>query len=102
MATYSNIKGHLVQTLEHIEELNHTDIGQLDAAGLTETAKLVAILDRRTKRLCASKLDHVKFVATMHEGHLKGLQMMGKDTSDKRAYLNTILNTQRLLEKYAT
>ena len=102
MATYNNIKKHLVQTLEHVDELNHTDICLLDAAALAETAKLIAILERRTKRLCVAKLDHVKFAATMHEGLLKGQQMMGKDATDASAYHNSILNTQRLLEKHAS
>ena len=81
-SVYDDIQSDLVQALEGVHVLNNTDIGHLKVDGLTKAAKLIAILDRRIKRLCVSKLDEVKKVVEMHAGLMWGRHLMVQDTGE--------------------
>ena len=72
----ASISKHVLGALKHIEVLNNIDICQLDEAGLTENARLVAMLARRLKRLCAYKADNVAFTNKMREDSLKAMQLL--------------------------
>lgn len=102
MTVYDEIETDLVSALEGVDVLNNTDIGRLDVNGLTETARLIAILERRVKRLCVMKLDQVKASAFLYAGLETGQRLMGKSTDDASAKHKSLLDSQHALEKYAT
>jgi len=103
-SVYDDIRSDLLQVLEGVDVLNNTDIGHLNVDGLTESARLAAILNRRLKRLCINKLDEVKTIAEMHASIEWGQRLMGKDTGycDVSARHKSLLNSQHALEKYTT
>lgn len=97
---YQSTRKCLVQALEHVEVMNSTDICHLEVDGLTEIARLIAILDRRVNRLCFNKLAHAETVAKMTEGQ----RLLGKDVKASASYAawhEAWLAKQRSLEKYA-
>jgi hypothetical protein len=90
-SVYDDINSDLVQALEGVDVLTRTDIGRLKVDELMETARLIAILDRRVKRMCAFKLDEVKTMAEMHASLEWGQSLMGKDTSDVKTKHKSLL-----------
>lgn len=99
---YASIREQLVLALENVDVLNHTEIDALEVSGLTETARLLAILQRRTRRLCDNKLDHVKTIAQMHGFLVTGQRLAGQDTTDASSSHQNLLAIQRALEKYTS
>jgi len=87
--TYGSIKKHLIRTLEHVEVLNDTDISELNGEALAEISKLVAILNRRFKRLCDGKADHLKGVAFLQEGLMIGQRLRSKEVTDAASFNET-------------